>query len=97
MARGEKYAETLKQAISGEVYEQAFEIGKKHANKQVTDELVQSTISRSLGLGGFELGWKAGYIDGVVQEEMKKKKDVDKENLYIEAETTYNFLKKVQK
>lgn len=97
MARGEKNTEILKQSISGKVYEQALEIGKKHAKKEVTDEFVQSTIGRSLGLGGFELGWKAGYIDGSVQEEMSKKKDVDKENLYQEAETSYNLLKKAQK
>jgi len=43
-------------------------------------------------LGGFELGWNAGYIEGLVQE-MFKKTDGDKENLYQEAEIMYNSLK----
>jgi len=89
---GKKYVGVLEQALSGGVYEQAFQMGQKHANNQVTDELVQAMINRSLGLGGFELGWKAGYIEGFVQE-MFKKKGGDKEDLYQEAETIYNSLK----
>ena len=91
-AQGEKYVNILNQSLAGGVYEQAFELGQKHANSQVTDAFIQTTISRSLGLGGFELGWKAGYIEGFTQE-MSKKKDGDKENLYREAETQYNSLR----
>lgn len=91
-AEGQKYVNILKQSLAGGVYEQAFEIGKKHANRQITDALIQTTIGRSLELGGFELGWKAGYIEGFVQQ-MSKKKDGDKESLYHEAETMYNSLR----
>lgn len=90
---GKKYVEILAQALSGGVYEQAFQMGQYHANGEVTDALVQGMINRSLGLGSFELGWKAGYIEGFIQE-MFKKMDGDKESLYQEAETKYNSLKK---
>lgn len=90
---GKKYVEILEQALSGGVYEQAFHIGQNHANSQVTDTLVQGMVNRSLGWGGFELGWKAGYIEGFVQE-MFKKTDGDKDSLYQEAEKMYNSLKK---
>jgi hypothetical protein len=90
---GKKYVDILEQALSGGVYEQAFQIGQSHADGQITDALVQAMINRSLGLGGFELGWKAGYIEGFVQG-MFKKSDSDKESLYQEAETMYNSLKK---
>jgi len=91
-ARGKKLVVFLKQSLKGGIYEQAFEIGKKHVNSQITDSFIQTVISRTLGLGGFELGWKAGCIEGLVQE-MFKKTDGDKENLYQEAEITYNSLK----
>jgi hypothetical protein len=91
-ARGDKYIEILKQAITDTVYEQAFNIGKQHANKEATDESVQTTLKRSIGLGGFELGWKAGYIEGFVQE-MLKKTGGDKENLYQQADEKYNLLR----
>ena len=89
-ARGKKLVVFLKQSLK--IYEQAFEIGKKHVNKQVTDSFIKTVISRSLGLGGFELGWKAGYIEGCVQE-IFKKKGGDKEDLYQKAEMIYNSLK----
>jgi len=91
-AQGQKYVNILEQSLAGGVYEQAFQLGNKHANKQVTDAFIQTTINRSLGLGGFELGWKAGYIEGLVQE-MSKKTGGDKENLYQKAEIRYNSLK----
>ncbi len=91
-ARGKKLVVFLKQSVKGGIYEQAFEIGKKHVNSQITDSFIQSMISRSVGLGGFELGWKAGYIEGCVQE-MFKKKGGDKEDLYQKAEMIYNSLK----
>jgi len=92
MTSGEKYVNILKQSLAGGVYEQAFELGKKHVNKQVTDAFIQTTINRSLGLGGFELGWKAGYIEGRVQQ-MSQKTGGDKERLYQEAQIMYNSLK----
>ncbi|MFB0524510.1 MAG: hypothetical protein ACETVZ_03150 [Phycisphaerae bacterium] len=91
-ARGKKLVVFLKQSLEGGIYEQAFEIGKKHINSQITDSFIQTVISRSLGLGGFELGWKAGYIEGCVQE-IFKKKGGDKEDLYQKAEMIYNSLK----
>jgi hypothetical protein len=91
--QSEKYVNIMKQSLSGEVYEQAFETAKKHVNNQVTDAFIQTAINRSIGLGGFELGWKAGYIEGFVQE-MSKKRASDKEALYIEAETKYDALRK---
>jgi hypothetical protein len=92
-AKGEKNVNLLKQSISGGFYEHAFESGKKHANNQVTDAFIQTAIKRSIGLGGFELGWKAGYIEGLVQEIGKKSKD-DKKKLYIEAEMKYNAIRR---
>jgi len=91
-ARGKKLVVFLKQSLEGGIYEQAFEIGKKHINSQITDSFIQTVIGRSLGLGGFELGWKAGYIEGCVQE-IFKKKGGDKEDLYQKAEMIYNSLK----
>jgi len=91
-ARGKKLVVFLKQSLEGGIYEQAFEIGKKHVNSQITDSFIQTVIRRSLGLGGFELGWKAGYIEGCVQE-IFKKKGGDKEDLYKKAEVIYNSLK----
>jgi len=88
-AMGDKYVDILEQSLAGGVYEQSFELGKKHVNSQVTDAFIRATISRSVGLGGFELGWKAGYIEGFVQE-MYKKRDGDRESLYQEAEKMYN-------
>jgi hypothetical protein len=82
----------LEQSITGGIYEQAFELGRRHANNQATDSLIQTTISRSLGLGGFELGWKAGYIEGFVQGRIKSGIH-DKETLYQQAEAKYNGLK----
>lgn len=90
--RGKKLVVFLKQSVKGGVYEQAFEQSRKHVNSQVIDSDIKTMIGRSLGLGGFELGWKAGYIEGCVQE-MFKKKGGDKEDLYQEAETIYNSLK----
>ncbi len=89
---GENYVNILKQSLAGGVYEQAFELGKRHAKSQVTDELVQTTIGRSLGLGGFELGWKAGYIEGFVQGRFETGPH-DKETLYQKAEAMYNALR----
>ncbi|MFQ6036527.1 MAG: hypothetical protein ACE5NM_11880 [Sedimentisphaerales bacterium] len=91
-ARGKKLVFFLKQSVRGGVYEQAFEIGKKHVNSQITDSFIQTMIRRSLGLGGFELGWKAGYIEGCVQE-IFKKKGGNKKDLYQKAEIIYNSFK----
>ena len=92
-ARGKKYMVFLKQSLQGDIYGQAFEQGRKHVNEQVADSFIKTTIHRSLGLGGFELGWKAGYIEGFV-EEMFKKKGGDRESLYQMAENKYNLLKR---
>lgn len=61
----ERYPKVLQDSMSGNQFETAVELGKKHAAGAVTNEQIQGTIHSSLGVSkGVALGWKAGYIKG---------------------------------
>ena len=95
-AEGERYADILQASVATTtaLHEQALDEGKRHATSQVTDAYIQNFI-RSFGAsGGRALAWKAGYIEGFAQEIKNRKPEFDKENLYGQAETMYNALKR---
>jgi hypothetical protein len=57
--------EVLQDAMSGNQFETARDLGAKHAAHALTNEQIQGTIHSSLGVSrGVALGWKAGYIKG---------------------------------
>lgn len=59
------YRAILKEAITGNQFQTAKDLGSKHARKAVTNEQIQGIIHSSLGVSrGVALGWKAGYIRG---------------------------------
>ena len=59
------YRVVLQDAMSGNQFETARDLGAKHAAQAVTNEQIQGTIHSSLGVSqGVALGWKAGYIKG---------------------------------
>lgn len=53
------------EAVSGNHFETARNLGTRHAGGLITNEQVQGVIHSSLGVSrGVSLGWKAGYIRG---------------------------------
>lgn len=59
------YRAILEEAITGNQFQTAKDLGSKHARKAVTNEQIQGIIHSSLGVSrGVALGWKAGYIRG---------------------------------
>ncbi len=59
------YRAVLEEAITGNQFQAAKDLGSKHARKAVTNEQIQGVIHSSLGVSrGVALGWKAGYIRG---------------------------------
>jgi hypothetical protein len=55
----------LEEAITGNQFQTAKDLGSKHARKAITNEQIQGIIHSSLGVSrGVALGWKAGYIRG---------------------------------
>jgi len=59
------YRAVLEEAIIGNQFQTAKDLGSKHARKAVTNEQIQGVIHSSLGVSrGVALGWKAGYIRG---------------------------------
>ena len=83
---GEEWGEVLKESVEGGIYEQAFEQGEKHVRGQVSNAQIQTFIRRTIGLArSFELGWKAGYIDGFIQGKSEPG------SFYEQAETMYRM------
>lgn len=59
------YRVVLEEAVRGNQFQTAQELGSKHARKSVTNEQIQGIIHSSLGVSqGVSLGWKAGYVRG---------------------------------
>lgn len=98
---GVKYSKILEDAVTGNQFETAREMGSKHAQRLVTNSQIQSLIQSSVGVSGsMALGWKAGYIDGFKTQKVSEAKDQgespDKqaqEEFYKEAAATYNALR----
>jgi hypothetical protein len=64
-AEAETYRTLLAEAVTGNQFATAKDVGAKHARRAITNEQVQGVIHSSLGVSrGVALGWKAGYIRG---------------------------------
>jgi len=98
---GIKYAKILEDAVTGNQFETALELGSKHANRQVTNSRIQNLIQDSVGISGsMALGWKAGYILGFKTQKVSSAKEKGEtiskeleEEFYKEASATYNALR----
>jgi len=61
----------LREALTGNQFDSASELGIKHAARAVTNEQIQGTLHSSLGVSrGVALGWKAGYIKGYASQRL---------------------------
>lgn len=94
------YRAVLKEAITGNQFQTAKDLGSKHARKAVTNEQIQGIIQSSLGVSrGVALGWKAGYIRGFAAQcvaERAATRSVDEEAIRgfrQEATATYHALR----
>jgi hypothetical protein len=92
--RGRRYTEAVWHALSGDVYEQGHQEGRRHVNSEVTDAYVQTVIGRTAGQSAVALAWKAGYIDGFAGELVRKTPSRTQEDSLRAAETMYNSLKR---
>ncbi|MFC1653085.1 hypothetical protein ACFL3F_05130 [Planctomycetota bacterium] len=94
------FRQILLEAITGNQFSRASEMGSKHVLHTVTNEQVQGVIHSSLGVSrGVVLGWKAGYIKGFKAQRVAQttaKGSVDEEiieELRQEAAATYFALR----
>ena len=94
------YCTVLHDALEGNQFQTAKDLGTKHAAKALTNEQIQGTIHSSLGVSkGVALGWKAGYIKGFAAQRVADtaasasvgEKRI--EQLRAEALATYNALR----
>jgi hypothetical protein len=99
-AQSAAYRAVLEEAITGNHFQTAKDLGSKHARKAVTNEQIQGIIHSSLGVSrGVALGWKAGYIRGFAAQcvaERAANRSVDEETIqgfHKEAATTYHALR----
>lgn len=90
----------LQDALSGNQFETAKDLGAKHAAKAATNEQVQGTIHSSLGVSrGVALGWKAGYIKGFASQRIADSaaaaaiKESRIGQMHIEAAAMYHALR----
>ncbi len=69
--KGMEYRVLLNEAISGNQFRMAVDLGSKHAAKAVTNEQIQGVVRSSLGVSeAVALGWKAGYIRGFAAQQL---------------------------
>ncbi|MHC4165760.1 MAG: hypothetical protein ACYSWQ_02255 [Planctomycetota bacterium] len=95
--RGEEYAKILKGAVESGTYGHSFAQGQGHVDGRVTDAQIQTMIRKSFGQNrGFALAWRAGYIEGFVDEMSKRDARYGEEGLYDQAEKMYHALSPVQ-
>jgi len=94
------WREVLRDAVTGNQFETASDLGAKHAGGAVTNEQVQGTIHSSLGVSrGVALGWKAGYIKGFAAQRIADTAatetidEVRIKELHAEAAATYHALR----
>jgi len=94
------YATVLRDAMSGNQFDTAKDLGAKHAAHALTSEQIQGTIHSSLGVSrGVALGWKAGYIKGFAAQRIADTAataTVDEtriQTLHEEAAATYHALR----
>lgn len=88
------------EAVSGNHFETARDLGTRHAGGLITNEQIQGVIHSSLGVSrGVSLGWKAGYIRGfgaqcVADEAATGSVDEEKiQACHQEAAATYDALR----
>jgi hypothetical protein len=99
-AQAVAYRNVLKEAITGNHFKTANEIGLRHAQKAITNEQIQGIIHSSLGVSkGVALGWKAGYIRGFAAQrvaERAARRSIDEKTIqgfHKEAAATYNAVR----
>jgi len=94
------YRAVLQEAITGNQFQTAKDLGSKHAREAVTNEQIQGIIHSSLGVSrGVALGWKAGYIRGFAAQRVAERAAtafVDEKTIrgfHKEAAATYHALR----
>jgi len=98
--RGMEYRVLLTEAIGGNQFRMAVDLGSKHAAKAVTNEQIQGVVRSSLGVSeAVALGWKAGYVRGFAAQQVVEKAvtaSVNEEmirHLHKEAAAMYHALR----
>ncbi|MFC1636115.1 hypothetical protein ACFL5Z_14865 [Planctomycetota bacterium] len=99
-AQAVAYPTVLEEAITGNQFQTAKDIGLKHARKAVTNEQVQGIVHSSLGVSkGVALGWKAGYIRGFAAQRVAERaasRSIDEKTIWgfhQEAVATYHAIR----
>jgi hypothetical protein len=97
---GTKYQGLLEEAVGGNQFRVAVDLGSRHAAKAVTNEQIQGVIRSSLGVSeAVSLGWKAGYIRGFAAQQVAERAATASVNeqaiqrLHVEAAAMYHALR----
>lgn len=99
-AQAVAYRTVLEEAVTGNHFETAKDLGTRHARKLISNEQIQGVIHSSLGVSkGVSLGWKAGYIRGFAAQRVAERAAAGSVNeqkikgFHKEAAATYHALR----